>query len=109
SPSIVVTLAPSFMMASVRQELMRRPSTRTVHAPHWPWSHPFFVPVKPTYSRSASSSVVHGATSSLNGFPLMTNEIVLVGGNPVGAPVATLLAGAVSMRSSSSLLKSDGG
>ena len=23
---------------------MRRPSTRTVHAPHWPWSQPFFVP-----------------------------------------------------------------
>ena len=36
SPSIVVTFAPSFMTASVRHELMRRPSTSTVHAPHWP-------------------------------------------------------------------------
>ena len=23
---------------------MRRPSTSTVQAPHWPWSQPFFVP-----------------------------------------------------------------
>ena len=32
--------------ASVRQELMRRPLTSTVHAPHWPWSQPFLVPVR---------------------------------------------------------------
>jgi hypothetical protein len=30
------------MIAKVRHELTRRPSTRTVQAPHWPWSHPFF-------------------------------------------------------------------
>ena len=29
-------LAPSFMTARVRHELIRRPSTSTVHAPHWP-------------------------------------------------------------------------
>ena len=64
SPSIVVTSAPSFMTASVRQELMRLPSTSTVQAPHWPWSQPFFVPVRPRCSRRASSRVVHGATLS---------------------------------------------
>ena len=45
---------------SVRQELTRRPSTSTVQAPHWPWSQPFFVPVRSRCSRSASSRVVHG-------------------------------------------------
>ena len=35
-PSIVVISAPSCMTASVRQELIRRPSTSTVQAPHWP-------------------------------------------------------------------------
>jgi len=35
-PSIVVMLSPSRMTASVRHELMRRPSTITVHAPRCP-------------------------------------------------------------------------
>jgi PAS domain-containing protein len=35
-PSIVITSAPSFMTASVRHELMRRPSISTVQAPRWP-------------------------------------------------------------------------
>ena len=52
---MVVTSAPSFMTASVRQEMMRRPSTSTVQAPHWPWSQPFLVPVRSRWSRSASS------------------------------------------------------
>src|SRR5262249_59034989 len=55
--------APSFMTARVRHELMRTPLARTVQAPHCPWSHPFLVPVRPRYSRRASSRVVHGATS----------------------------------------------
>jgi hypothetical protein len=33
---MVLTLAPSCMTASVRQELIRRPLTSTAHAPHWP-------------------------------------------------------------------------
>ena len=43
--SIVTISSSSCMTASVRQELMRRPLTSTVQAPHCPWSHPFFVPV----------------------------------------------------------------
>src|SRR6266851_5133461 len=34
SPSIVITSSPSCMTASVRQALIRRPLTITVHAPH---------------------------------------------------------------------------
>ena len=44
SPSIVVTALPCAATASVRQDSVRRPSTWTVHAPHWPWSQPFFDP-----------------------------------------------------------------
>jgi hypothetical protein len=36
SPSIVVIVSSSCITASVRQELIRRPSTITVQAPHWP-------------------------------------------------------------------------
>ena len=64
---MVVTSAPSCITASVRQELIRWPSTRTVQAPHWPWSQPFLVPVRSRCSRSRSSSVVQGATSKLAG------------------------------------------
>ena len=38
--------------ARVRQDSTRLPSTITVHAPHCPWSQPFFVPVSPMCSRS---------------------------------------------------------
>ena len=41
---------------------MRRPSTSTVQAPHWPRSQPFLVPVRPRRSRSASSSVTRGSS-----------------------------------------------
>ena len=50
---------------AMRQELTRRPSTSTVHAPHWPWSHPFLVPVRSAISRRASSSVTRGSSCSV--------------------------------------------
>ena len=37
---------------------------RIVHAPHWPWSQPFFAPVSPRCSRRRSSSVVRTSTAS---------------------------------------------
>ena len=46
TPSMVRMSAPSWLTASARQELIRRPSTRTVQAPHWPRSQPFLVPVR---------------------------------------------------------------
>ena len=45
-PSIVVISSPSCISARLRQEFTRRPLTWTVQAPHWPWSQPFFVPVR---------------------------------------------------------------
>src|SRR5258707_9298968 len=52
-------------MASARHELMRRPSTMTVHAPHWPRSQPFLVPVKFSRSRRRSRSVTRGSSSAM--------------------------------------------
>ena len=43
--------APSRLTARARHELIRRPSTRTVQAPHWPRSQPFLVPVRSRRSR----------------------------------------------------------
>src|SRR5260370_5498336 len=77
---MVVICAPSFITAGVRHELIRRPSTRTVQAPHWPWSQPFLVPVSPRWMRSASSSVVHGAKVSLFATPLTWSVIVILAG-----------------------------
>src|SRR5207237_3371340 len=70
SPSIVVISSPSWATASVRHELMRRPFTSTVQAPHCPRSQPFFVPVRPMYSRSASSSVTRASRSRTYGLAL---------------------------------------
>src|SRR5262249_52482660 len=76
------------MTASVRHELMRRPFTRTVQAPHWPWSHPFLVPVRPRYSRRASSKVVQGATSICTGAPLTVSRTQDFAGTGTAATVA---------------------
>lgn len=61
-PSIVVMGCPSCITASVKQELMRRPSNSAVQASHWPWSQPFLEPVSARCSRGASSRVVWGST-----------------------------------------------
>ena len=66
---MVMISSSSCMIASDRQELMRRPLTRTVQAPHWPWSQPFFVPVRSRCSRSASSSVVLMSASNCRRTP----------------------------------------
>src|SRR5262249_8062250 len=62
-----------------RQELMRRPLTRTVQAPHWPWSQPFFEPVRPRWLRSASRSVVRGSSWTAKSLALIRSDIGIVG------------------------------
>src|SRR3984957_15511497 len=94
-PSMVVILAPSFITASVRQELIRRPSTSTVQAPHWPWSQPFLVPVRSRWSRNASSKVVHGATLRRRSTPLRTSDNAILSGTSMGCLGDRLLAGAI--------------
>ena len=65
SPAAVTISAPSCATARARQLLTRQPSSRTVQAPHCPWSQPFFGLVMPSRSRSASSSVVRVSTPSV--------------------------------------------
>ena len=71
---------PSHCAASVRHDTTRLPSSSTVHAPHAPWSQPFFVPVSPSWSRSASSSVTRASSSTSRGAPLTRRETASVGG-----------------------------
>src|SRR4051812_45059274 len=73
SPSIVVSSAPAWATASARQLFARRPSMRIVHEPHWPWSQPFFAPVRPSCSRRRSSSVVRVSTVRRCSAPLMVS------------------------------------
>src|SRR5262249_469533 len=80
----------------VRHELMRRPFTRTVQAPHCPWSHPFFVPVRSRWLRRASSRVVQGATCSCRAAPLTVRVIRDFAGTegaavPTVAPIGCVL------------------
>src|ERR1044072_620652 len=72
---MVVIWFPSCMRARLRQESTRLPLTWTVHAPHCPWSQPFFVPVSATVSRMQSSSVVRGSIFSLWSLPLIRSVI----------------------------------
>src|SRR6516225_5447736 len=53
---MVVTLAPATEPTGVMQDLVARPSTCTVHAPHWPMPQPNLVPVRPSSSRMTQSS-----------------------------------------------------
>ena len=86
SPSIVVIVLRWAMTTSVMHDSTRRPSTCTVQAPHWPWSHPFLLPVRPAYSRSASSSVTRGSSWSARSRPLTRSVTGTVPGAAV--PVA---------------------
>ncbi len=61
-PRAVTMEAPSHATARDRHVVTRRPSSRTVQAPHWPWSQPFLAAVTLKCSRSASSSVVRVST-----------------------------------------------
>ena len=76
---MVVTSAPSFITARVRHELIGRPSTRTVQAPHWPWSQPFLVPVRSRCGAQVEQGRP-GATVSLRSTPLTCSvTAILVG------------------------------
>src|SRR5215207_8840362 len=75
NPSTVVISRPSYCTARARQELIRSPSARTVHAPHAPWLQPFFEPVSPRWSRTRSSRDTRGSDGKGTLRPLM--EIII--------------------------------
>jgi HPt (histidine-containing phosphotransfer) domain-containing protein len=67
-----VQAAPSRLAASARQELIRRPSTSTVQAPHWPRSQPFFACTVLVDGRRINSCLALAA--SLDGAEILTIE-----------------------------------
>src|ERR1700674_5280828 len=71
-----MTSRPSYWTASVRHERIRSPSTSTVHAPHAPWSQPFFVPVRCRWSRKASSRLTRGSSVRVRRVPLTSSTPV---------------------------------
>src|SRR5262245_16107783 len=44
-------------------DLIARPLTCTMHAPHWVVSHPTCVPVRPSFSRRNSTSIIRSSTA----------------------------------------------
>src|SRR5215510_10686456 len=75
SPAAVTISAPWCATARARQLFARRPSSRTVQAPHCPWSQPFLGLVIPRRSRRASSTVVRESTVSLCSIPSTRSAI----------------------------------
>ena len=71
-PSTVTTSVPSARAAGVRQASTARPLRCTVQAPHSPSAQPSLVPVRPSSSRSQSSSVAEAAPAARRGWPLTT-------------------------------------
>ena len=65
-PSMVSIVLPSASTPSTRQEQTRRPSTVTVQAPQSPEPQPSLLPVRPSSSRSTSSSVCVGVAEELD-------------------------------------------
>src|SRR5207237_1668582 len=71
---MVVISSSSCIAAKQRQELTRRPLMCTVHAPHWPWSHPFLDPVRCRCSRRQSRRVVRGSIRKSYFLPFTRSE-----------------------------------
>lgn len=97
NPSMLVTCASWHIAANVKHELMRRPFTKTVQAPHCPWSQPFLVPVICRFSLSRSSSEVLGSIVNVLFWPLtikLTDEISTFGGGWSGTSAALEISGA---------------
>src|SRR5688572_9272601 len=76
---MVVTFEPSACTANTVHDLTLRPSSSTVHAPHWLVSHPTWVPVRLSCSRRKCTSSVRGSTCALRILPLMVMESGSIG------------------------------
>src|SRR5205807_4254048 len=72
---MVVILRSAIAFACIWQERVGCPSISTVHAPHCPSPHPYFVPVRFSRSRRTSSSISSSAAETRWSAPLMFREI----------------------------------
>ncbi|GAB5541768.1 MAG: hypothetical protein SangKO_015280 [Sandaracinaceae bacterium] len=65
----MVRTSPSTRAMGSTHERTGSPSTCTVHAPHCEMPQPYFVPVRPSVSRSTQRSGVSSDTSTVTGLP----------------------------------------
>src|SRR5450755_2804015 len=93
-PSMVVIFRPPTSTASSMHEATGTRSSHTVQAEHEPRSQPIFVPVNPSASRSASTSVVDGSTETSRSSPLTFKVIPAVPGPTTGEAVTLATAAA---------------
>src|SRR5690606_29709709 len=77
-PSMVVISAPDAWASSMLHDLTALPFSSTVHAPHWAVSQPTWVPVSLRCSRSAWTSSVWGAASTVTALPLTLSGTCMV-------------------------------
>src|SRR5258708_17069676 len=77
-PPSVVSVPPSSIGDSKVQLLTASPLNRTTHVPHWLVSHPTWVPVRLSVSRSKSATSVAGSTSTVRDRPLSVKLIIMV-------------------------------
>src|SRR5687768_2322662 len=97
SPSIVVTALPAAFATGVWQARTARPSTSTVHAPHWPSPQPYLLPVSASSSRSTLRRLRSPATSTRWRRPFTSSSITIVRSSyflfafPLGASTQPLL------------------
>ncbi len=76
---MVVILAVASAAMGVEQERIGWPSASTVQAPHWAMPQPYFVPVRPSSSRSTHSSGVSGAAVTCTALPFTSSVVVMLG------------------------------
>src|SRR5438093_12655329 len=74
---MLTTSRPGSAAAGVTHARTARPSTWTVHAPHWATPHPYFVPVRVSSSRSTHSSGTSLSTSTVWLAPLIVNVTIV--------------------------------
>src|SRR5215472_5501788 len=77
NPSIVTMALPASVAIGVMHDRCARPSISTVHAPHCPSPHPYFVPVRSSCSRSTHSSIASGSARTSYPFPFTRSENVV--------------------------------
>src|SRR4029079_12979194 len=76
---MVVTDEPSAWTANIVHDLALRPSTSTVHAPHWLVSQPTCVPVRLRDSRRKGTSRGRASTSAVRTLPLTVTDTLAMG------------------------------
>src|SRR2546428_3010324 len=82
-PSMVTTSRPGSAAAGVTHERAARPSMWTVHAPHCAMPHPYFVPVRPSSSRSTHRSGTSLPASTVWLAPLIVKVTIIQPPGPV--------------------------